>query len=421
MRQQALTRTLALQTIFHLDMDAFFVSVEELADPSLKGKPVVVGGRSHERGVVSAASYAVRKFGVHSAMPLREAYRKCPRAIFIEGHPAKYREYSGKVREVFKNFSPAVEMASIDEAYLDLTGTERLLGPPLRAAHDLHEAVRGATGLPCSIGAGSSRLIAKIGSGLAKPNGVLYVSPGAEAAFLAPLDIKKIPGVGKVMQRSLRKFGIHRIGQIADQDDRFLEKHFGKTGMALAGKARGQDAGAWFSASFGDHDVPKSISHETTFGEDTVDGVLIDATLAKLVQLVARRLREHQLFTRTVQIKLRYSDFTTLTRARTLDSPTELDSVILQSVRELFARNWKRGRAIRLLGVHVGSLGEGKGQMALIDGEDEQKWSRAMQAADALRDRFGESAVGLAGAMRHGRRERVHENPAGLVDKGGES
>jgi len=302
-----------------------------------------------------------------------------------------------------------------------LTGTERLLGPPLQAAHDLHEAVRSATGLPCSLGLGSSRLIAKIGSGLAKPNGVLSVSPGAEAAFLAPLDIKRIPGVGKVMQQSLRKFSIHRIGQIADQDDRFLEQHFGKTGLALAGKARGLDAGAWFGASFGDHDVPKSISHETTFGEDSVDSVLIDATLAKLVQLVARRLREHQLFTRTVQIKLRYSDFTTLTRAHTLDSPTELDSVILQAVRELFAKNWKQGRSIRLLGVHVGSLVDCKGQMALIDGEDEQKWSRAMHAADALRDRFGESAVGLAGAMRHGRRERVHENPAGLVDKSGES
>ncbi len=398
-------------------MDAFFVSVEELADPTLKGKPVVVGGKAHERGVVSAASYAVRKFGVHSAMPLREAYRRCPQAIFIEGAPAKYSEYSGRVRKILREFSPVVEMASIDEAYLDLTGAERLLGPPLKAAHDLHEAVRAATGLPCSLGIGASRLTAKIGSGLAKPNGILRVMPGAEAAFLAPLDIAAIPGVGKAMQQKLRRLGIHKIGQIAQQDDGFLADRFGKAGLALAGKARGEDAGAWFSAPFTGREAPKSVSHETTFGEDTVDSALIDATLAKLVQLAARRLREHRLFGRTVQLKIRYSDFTTITRARTLDSPTGLDSVILQAIRELFRKNRQSGRPIRLLGVQIGSLEESEGQLPLIDKEHRQRWSRALQAADALRDRFGESAVGLAAAMRHGRRERVHENPAGLAGK----
>ena len=393
-------------------MDAFFVSVEELADPTLKGKPVVVGGKAHERGVVSAASYAVRKFGVHSAMPLREAYRRCPQAIFIEGSPAKYREYSRKARKILKGFSPSVEMASIDEAYLDMTGCERLLGPPLKAAHDLHEAVRAETGLPCSLGIGCSRLTAKIGSGLAKPNGILRVMPGAEAAFLAPLDIARIPGVGKTMQQKLRRLGIHKIGQIAQQDADFLADRFGKAGLALAGKARGEDAGAWFSAPFTDRETPKSFSHETTFGEDTMDGALIDATLAKLVQLTARRLREHRLFGRTVQLKIRYSDFTTVTRARTLDSPTRLDSVILRAIRELFRKNRQRGRPVRLLGVHIGSLEESEGQLPLIDKEQRQKWSRALEAADTLRDRFGESAVGLAAALRHGRRERVHENPA---------
>ncbi len=398
-------------------MDAFFVSVEELADPTLKGKPVVVGGKARERGVVSAASYAVRKFGVHSAMPLREAYRRCPQAIFIEGSPAKYREYSGRVRKILRKFSPAVEMASIDEAYLDLTDAERLLGPPLKAAHDLHEAVRAETGLPCSLGIGGSRLTAKIGSGLAKPNGILHVMPGSEPAFLAPLDIATIPGVGKTTQRKLRKFGIHKIGQIAGQEDGFLEDRFGKTGAALAGKARGEDTGAWFSAPFVGRKAPKSFSHETTFGEDTVDSALIDATLAKLVQLAAQRLREHRLFGRTVQLKIRYSDFTTITRARTLDSPTRLDPVILKAIRELFKKNRQRGRPVRLLGVHIGSLEDSEGQLRLIEKEQCRKWSRALQAADTLRDRFGESAVFLAASLRHGRRERVHENPAGLTGK----
>ena len=196
-----------MRTVFHVDMDAFFVSVEELFDPSLKGKPVVVGGRPNERGVVAAASYEARKFGVHSALPLRTAYKLCPHAVFVDGHPERYREYSGKVHEVLKCFSPQVEMASIDEAYLDMTGTELLLGPPLRAAHALHQAMQEATTLNCSIGIASSRLVAKVASDLAKPNGVLWVIPGQEARFLAPLAVRKIPGVGKVMEKSLHDLG----------------------------------------------------------------------------------------------------------------------------------------------------------------------------------------------------------------------
>src|SRR5208282_4208810 len=192
------------RTIFHVDMDAFFVSVEELYDPSLKGKAVVVGGQRHERGVVSAASYEARKFGVHSAMPLRTAAKLCPQAIFVNGHPDRYRECSEKVHRVLCSFSPLVEMASIDEAYLDMTGTERLHGPALRAAHDLHKKMKSETQLNCSIGIGSSRLIAKVSSAKAKPHGVLWVIPGQEAKFLAPLDVRDIPGVGKVTEQSLQ-------------------------------------------------------------------------------------------------------------------------------------------------------------------------------------------------------------------------
>src|SRR5713226_5612779 len=189
-----------IKTIFHVDMDAFFVSVEELFDPSLKGKAVVVGGQRDERGVVSAASYEARKFGVHSAMPSRTAAKLCPQAIFVNGHSVRYRECSEKVHRVLTAFSPQVEMASIDEAYLDMTGTERLHGPPLAAAHALHAEMKSATRLNCSIGIGASRLIAKVASELAKPHGMLWVLTGAEAALLAPLDVRKIPGVGEVME-----------------------------------------------------------------------------------------------------------------------------------------------------------------------------------------------------------------------------
>ncbi len=205
-------------------MDAFFVSVEELFDPSLKGKPVVVGGRPNERGVVSAASYAARKFGVHSAMPLRTAYKLCPQAIFVDGHRDRYLEYSGRVFEVLNQFTPAVEMASIDEAYMDLTGAERLHGPPLAAANKLHDAVRRATNLNCSIGAAASRMVAKVASDQAKPIGILWIVPGQEARFLAPLDVRKIPGVGKVTERNLHACGIRKVGDLATLDRSFRRR-----------------------------------------------------------------------------------------------------------------------------------------------------------------------------------------------------
>ena len=406
------------RVIFHLDMDQFFVSVEEVSDPSLKGKPVVVGGKPGERGVVAAASYEARKFGVHSAMPLQQAYRRCPQAVFLEGRPHEYRDYSRKVGSILNRFSPTVAMASIDEAYLEMTGTGRLLGPPMKAAHSLHEAVAAETSLPCSIGIGTSRLVAKICSGLAKPNGVLRVEPGCEAAFLAPLEVRRVPGVGKVMHERLRNHGITTIGQAQQRGESFLEQHFGKAGLALAGKAQGLDAGAWFSTGFAQGENPKSISHETTFRRDTRDRVVIDATLAKLAQLVARRLREHGLWARTVQIKIRYGDFSTHTRAKTLTEATQLDKVILETVRSLFSRHRLPNRDIRLLGVHAGSLQSTPlFQQSLFDEGSRQKWSRALRAVDSLRDRFGESSVGLAATLGHARRERVHENPAGLAGR----
>jgi len=408
----------SLRTIFHVDMDAFFVSVEELFDPSLKGKAVVVGGHRDERGVVSAASYEARKFGVHSAMPLRTAAKICPHAIFVNGHPQRYRECSEKVYKVLDAFSPRVEMASIDEAYLDMTGTERLHGPPLKAAHALHQRMKAETRLNCSVGIGTSRLIAKVSSAQAKPNGVLWIVPGEEAKFLAPLDVREIPGVGKVMESHLHTLGINKVGDLTKLEDSELEARFGKWGLALAGKARGEDAGGWFDSEVGADVSAKSVSHEHTYNEDTADVSQLESTLMRLSEMVGRRLRESNFHARTVQLKLRYKDFTTITRAHTLPVPTQLDTEIFGHVRALFRKNWKKGVQVRLLGVHASSFTSAAPQIDLLDGSRQQRWKDALAAADRLRDKFGESSVSLAAGMRGGFRERTHENPAGLPGKG---
>jgi len=405
------------RTIFHVDMDAFFVSVEELFDPALKGKAVVVGGQRNERGVVSAASYEARKFGVHSAMPLRTAAKLCPQAIFVNGHPDRYRECSEKVYGVLASFSPQVEMASIDEAYLDMSGTSRLHGPPLLAAHKLHAKMKSSTQLNCSIGIGTSRLIAKVASAKAKPHGILWVIPGLEPKFLAPLDVRDIPGIGKVTEQSLNSMGIHRVSDLARFDESWLQERFGKWGLAMAGKARGEDAGGWFDNEVGAGEAAKSISHEHTYNEDTADADKIESTLMRLSEMVARRLREANVYARTIQLKLRYKDFTTITRAHTLDHATQLDIEVYEQARALFRKNWRKGAHVRLLGVQASSFEDQLGQGDLLEGERRKRWQQALSAADRLRDKFGESSVTLATGMKGGFRERTHENPAGLPGK----
>jgi DNA polymerase IV len=394
-------------------MDAFFVSVEELFDPSLKGKAVVVGGQRDERGVVSAASYEARRFGVHSAMPLRTAAKLCPHAIFLDGHPDRYRECSEQVREVLYQFSPQVEMASIDEAYLDMTGTERLHGPPLRAAHELHQTMKAQTHLNCSVGIASSRVVAKITSDQAKPNGILWVLPGTEASLLAPLPIRKMPGIGKVTEQKLESLGIKTIGDIARAGDDRLRDQLGEWGLTLAAKARGEDAGGWYHEEIGADSGPKSISHEHTFSADLRDQAALEATLLRLSEMVGRRLREHNLIARTLQLKFRYSDFTTFTRAHTPEQSTQLDNEIYREIRELFRSNWEHGRAIRLLGVGASNfaMGSAETQLDLLD-SDHQRWEKALGAADKLRDKYGEKSVQLGSGLKRVIRERVHENPA---------
>jgi len=405
------------RTYFHVDMDAFFVSVEELYDPSLKGKPVVVGGRADQRGVVAAASYAARKFGVHSALPLREAARLCPHAVFLEGHPERYREQSAAVRQVLLKFTPLVEMASIDEAYLDMTGTERLHGPAMKAANLLHQTMKSETRLNCSVGIASARVVAKVASDQAKPNGVLRILPGLEANFLAPLDVRRLPGVGKVTEEHLRECGVRTIGDLAKLTERTLGRKIGEGLAALIEKAQGRDAGGWYDQEVGASDDPKSISHEHTFNVDERDGVVLESMLARLSEMVCRRLREHQLHARKVQIKLRYSDFTTYTRGFTLERATQLDAEVLEIARTLFRSNWQKGRAVRLIGVQTSSLEVASGQMDLLAGTAEVRMKQTMSAVDLLRDRFGESAVSLASGMSVRFRERTQENPAALPGK----
>jgi len=388
------------------------VSVEELFDPALKGKPVVVGGAANQRGVVAAASYAARKFGVHSAMPLRTAASLCPQAIFVEGHPERYRDCSRKVHAVLTKFSPLVDMASIDEAYLDLTGTSRLLGPAMKAAHALHEAIREATELRCSLGLASSRLVAKISSDQAKPNGVLYIVPGAEAKFLAPLEVRKVPGVGKKTEEALHKIGIRYVGDLAALDETFLTQRFGRWGLALAGKSQGLDAGGWFDTPIGANEDPKSISHEHTFNEDTADRTQLETTLLKLSEMVAGRLREHKLYSRTMSLKLRNEDFETITRAATLDHATQLDREIGTAVTDLFRKAWDGKKPIRLLGVHAGGLQAMEGQMNLLEEANTARLREAFRSVDHIRGKYGDAAISLAKTLKAGIRERVQDSPA---------
>jgi DNA polymerase-4 len=308
-------------------------------------------------------------------------------------------------------------MVSIDEAYVDMTGTDRLHGPPLLAAHKLHHKMKTETELNCSIGIGTSRLIAKVCSGKAKPHGMLYVVPGQEARFLAPLDVREIPGVGKVTEQKLHSLGIQKVSDIAARDDSFLEEHLGKWGLALAGKARGEDAGAWFEGEIGDFGQAKSISHEHTYNQDTANLEQIESTLMRLSEMVGRRLREQGFHARTIQLKLRYKDFTTITRAHTLETPTQLDNEIYHQIHMLFHRNWRKGAEIRLLGVHASSFSEESAQGNLLESNAREKWQHALSAVDRVRDKFGESSITLGTGMKGGFRERTHENPAALPGK----
>ena len=391
-------------TILHEDMDAFFVSVELLERPELRGKPVVVGGRPDERGVVSAASYEARRFGIHSAMPLRTAAKLCPHAIFLDGHHAKYGEWSDRVAGILARFSPVVEMVSIDEAYLDLAGTRRLHGPPLAAAHTLLRSITEATGLPCSAGLASTRLVAKVASDQAKPKGLLWVPPGREAQFLAPLPVRKIPGIGEVTERALRALGIEFVHQLAGVELEKLEKIFGQWGTALYRKARGGDSYEFVVGA-----EPKSISHNHTFGEDTGNAAVLEAMLSRLSQKACKRLREAGLAARTLTLTIRYRGFDTYTRSKTPPAPLHFDSDAFAIFLSLFREHRDLSRKVRLLGVAFSGLTRGGEQLDLLDRERRGKLEKLSRAADSLRDRFGFGKVQFGGSLLSEKPHRENE------------
>ena len=382
-------------TILHVDMDAFFVSVELLERPELRGKPVVVGGRPDQRGVVSAASYEARTFGIQSAMPLRTAGKLCPHAIFLDGHHARYGEWSDRVANILAKFSPIVEMVSIDEAYLDLAGTERLHGPPFAASHTLLRTITKTTGLPCSAGLASTRLVAKVASEQAKPRGLLWVAAGQEPRFLAQLPVRKIPGIGEVTERALRALGIETVHQLADYPQAGLEKIFGQWGTALYRKARGGD-----SYEFVLDAEPKSISQNHTFGEDTGEVTAIESMLSHLSQKACKRLREAGLSSRTLRITIRYTGFDTYTRSKTLNDPVQFDADAFAVFLSLFREHRNPRRKVRLIGVALSGLTHGNEQLDLLDPERRAKLDKLTRAADALRDRFGFDKLQFGGSVR---------------------
>lgn len=403
----------AAATILHVDMDAFFVSVELLARPELKGLPVIVGGQRDQRGVVSSASYEARKFGIHSAMPLRTAAKLCPQAVFLDGHHELYSEWSDRVAATLSKYSPVVEMASIDEAYVDLAGTERLHGQPLAAADKLLREITASTKLPCSGGLGATRLIAKVASEQAKPRGFVWVPPGSEAGFLAPLGVRRIPGIGRVTEEALKALGIETVARLQQISLERLEEQFGRWGTALFRKARGIDSFEFFVDA-----EPKSISHNQTFGHDTSDRAQLESTLSFLCQKAAKRLRDAGLHARTVTLTLRFADFKTITRSRTLSEPTEFDSVLLKHLRDLFSAAWNGRDRMRLVGVALTQFSAGSGQLPLLDPGAGDRLKRLAQAADSLRDRFGFSKLQLGGSLSR-RAERKNLSKHGPRGEGG--
>ncbi len=375
------------RTILHLDLDAFFVAVERLRDPRLVGRPVVVGGRPEQRGVVASASYEARRFGIRSAMPTAQALRLCPDLIIVPAHRRLYRHYSDRVMAILNEITPLVEPISIDEAFLDITGCERLWGPPAELAARLQARIETELGLSASLGVAANKLVAKIASDLRKPHGLVIVPPGEEAAFLAPLPVERLWGVGPVTARRLRNMGITTIGDLAARPVHELVARFGAQGWELWRHAQGQD-----DRPVEPESEPKSLSRETTFAQDVVNPERLRRTLLWLSEEVGIRLRRHRLRARTISIKLRYADFTTLTRQITLAEPTDQEQTIYHHAVNLWQKTWTRARPVRLLGIGVSNFSGPERQLSLFPTEDDRR-RRLSQALDHIRERFGEHAI----------------------------
>jgi DNA polymerase IV len=373
--------------VAHLDLDAFFVSVECLNDPSLKGKPLIVGG-SRERGVVTAASYEARKFGVHSAMPMARAMQLCPQAIVVSGSRGEYSRFSRWVTEIIAERAPLFEKASIDEFYIDLSGMERF-HKPFDWTIALRQEIMDRTGLPISFGLASNKMVAKIATDEAKPNGYLIIPPGKEEEFLAPLKVNKIPGVGEHTYRALLEMGVEFIRDILQVPAALLEQRLGKYGPELIRKAKGISG----SAIHAYHEA-KSVSTEHTFPENIGDVDELMRELVRMTEKVAHELREDNKMAGVVAVKIRYPDFETTSRQTTL-SYTFYDDELIPVAKDLFHKLYRKGEKVRLMGVRLSELTNDAVQTNLFT--DKQKKAELYKAIDQVKERFGRDSLGKAG------------------------
>lgn len=369
--------------IAHFDLDSFFVSVEMLLDPSLLGKAVVVGG-SRDRGVVTTCSYEARKFGVRSAMPMRKAMELCPHAIIVKSSYGQYAKYSAWITNIIAANAPLYEKASIDEFYIDLTGMDTFFNP-LEWTIKLRQAIMDETGLPISFGLATNKLVAKIATDEAKPNGYLFVTPGKEKEFLAPLPVEKLGGVGKKSHQTLLALGIHTIGDILKYDGVLLEKALGKWGTQLIRQANGKS-----DSVVSPHSESKSISAENTFEENTADLDILLAQLVGQAERVAYELRQEKKFATCVAIKFRNANFETSTRQITIPA-TIADSDIIKAATDLFTKLYVPGTLVRLLGVRLAGLTDTGAQTNLFDNKTEQH--ALYDAIDAVKNKFGKSVL----------------------------
>jgi len=380
------------RSIIHLDLDAFFASVEELLDPAIAGLPILVGGDPDERGVVASASYAARAYGVHSAMPMSQALRLCPQAIIRHGHYKEYASYSKRVMGILAEYTPLVEPISIDEAFLDVTGCERLFGPADKLAQRIQQRIMSELGLPASLGIASNKLVAKVASALAKPRGLLTVPFGQEAAFLAPLPIERLWGIGEVTARRLHARGIHTIGQLAVVPKQQMSLLFASAAEEMHRRALGID-----NSPVGIKTQRKSISQERTFPHDIDDFNMLRRSLLDMSESVAIRLREEGICARTVTLKIRYPNFKTITRRTTLPKPTDLAEEIHAQALKMLQREWRQGTKVRLIGVGATKLMQAR-QLELFETSSE-RLSRLSHVVDEIRKKYGNDAIRRASLL----------------------
>ena len=370
--------------IAHFDLDAFFVSVERILDPSLVGKALILGG-SRERGVVSTCSYEARKFGVHSAMPMARAVALCPHAIVMQGTRGQYSKFSQWVTDIIAAKSPLFEKASIDEFYIDLTGMDRFFDP-LQWTIDLRKEIIETTGLPISFGLASNKMVAKMATNAAKPNGFLQVLAGKEKEFLAPLQVGEIPGVGEHMLKTMHSLGIMTINDLSAYPQHLLEQNFGKYAEVLQQKALGNHAGSVHHF----HEA-KSMSTEHTFSENTSDQDFLQAELMRMTEKLGHELREEEKMTKCVAVKIRYPDFETHTRQMAI-APSSYDDELIKVVKDLFVNLYKQKHAVRLIGVRFSELTASSLQTDLF--ENRVRKASLYTAIDAVKLRFGKKSVG---------------------------